>query len=65
MRLHALGAGLSICIRSDESRSLDLLLWQQPISLKYATAFAFASKRAIAQATQIATSGGRAEGLRR
>ena len=27
--------------------------------------FAFASKRAVAQATQIATSGGRAQGLRR
>ena len=27
--------------------------------------FAFASKRAVAQATQIATSGGRAKGMRR
>ena len=31
----------------------------------FALALAFASKRAVVQATQIATSGGRAQGLRR
>ncbi|SPO60269.1 protein of unknown function [Pseudomonas inefficax] len=35
------------------------------LALALALAFAFASKRAIVQAPQIATSGGRAKGLRR
>ena len=35
------------------------------LALALANAFALASKRAVAQATQLATSGGRAQGLRR
>ena len=56
---------IKINSRVDLNTRQDLDALALALALALASAFDFASKRAIAQAPRIATSGGRAQGLRR